>query len=552
MKTAYIIDTSILMDHPAIIKELGEEWGAHIYILDSVASELEKIKNNRKGLRNPEAEKKADNAIKALKRIIKFGKKHPINKTKDSYLLIAEYNGNFNKMASKADNDIIGFALEMQKQQTNDEVLILTEDGSLRLRAMIEKVWAANYPLTLYDHIRIASNKATEKEAKSAWRALLHKYHPDKLQHLNLSETEKNYAKDKYALISDVFEQLQKNGFRNQRFTRTKSNGSNANTHTKYSSAKPANNEEAFQKYFKAFKKKHKLKFGTPETLKTKVKNVITALALILTFVILVIPLDVVFKNKAATEQKEKRASQKAKNNAITKKSPDARKASLSTEKPFDVVEANPFPKKSPWAEKDDDGMWSTNALWDAYDRAARNQRDYNVLAKTATFICNTNADDCYRIAKEAMQELKFDIKVEGSNFLEIKKPMPEPDQLFSGYFSVIEKYKNKPMKSFIATTYFSKPGKLIECDYAYAIAINANVIQIEENKTEIFAYIYPAKDFGCNPYSVRVTYVMRAEVENFIEKFQTKVKEKSGKGDPHKVEEKAPIKQKEDEYAQY
>ena len=194
------------MDSPKVIEELGEEWNAHIYLPQTVKRELDYHKE--KG--TPEKKDKARIAVREINKWRKFRGEgpFPVNKARGSY-----FNAAVNDLYDKADNKIVGLAVSLKaKYNGTDEILVVSKDNGMQEAAKNHGLWGLGYPFTPLEYLRI-SEKCDEQDIKSAYRQLLHAYHPDKLQSLNLNEVEKNYAKERLLEIKTAYELLKDNGF---------------------------------------------------------------------------------------------------------------------------------------------------------------------------------------------------------------------------------------------------------------------------------------------------------------------------------------------------
>jgi predicted ribonuclease YlaK len=212
MRTIYVIDTSTLMDSPKAIEELGEGWNAHIYLHQTVIRELDYHKE--KG--TPE---KSDKARVAAREINKWRKykgegPFPVNRSRGSYFHVyMQDNAAVSDLSDRADNKIVGLAVSLKaKYNGTDEILVVSKDMGMQTAAKNHGLWGLGYPFTPLEHLRI-SEKCDEQDIRSAYRQLLHAYHPDKLQSLNLNEVEKNYAKERLLEIKTAYELLKDNGF---------------------------------------------------------------------------------------------------------------------------------------------------------------------------------------------------------------------------------------------------------------------------------------------------------------------------------------------------
>jgi DnaJ like chaperone protein len=64
-----------------------------------------------------------------------------------------------------------------------------------------------NNPDSAYKILEIEKT-ATDVEVKKAYRTMVKKYHPDKLQHMD--EVYRNGAEEKFRKVQEAYEQLQK------------------------------------------------------------------------------------------------------------------------------------------------------------------------------------------------------------------------------------------------------------------------------------------------------------------------------------------------------
>jgi hypothetical protein len=212
MRTIYVIDTSTLMDSPKAIEELGEEWNAHIYLHQTVIRELDYHKE--KG--TPEKREKARVAAREINKWRKFRGEgpFPVNRSRGSYFHVyMQDNAAVNDLSDRADNKIVGLAVSLKaKYNGTDEILVVSKDTGMQTAAKNHGLWGLGYPFTPLEYLRI-SEKCDEEEIKSVYKKLLHTYHPDKWQHLNLSEVEQNYAKSRLLEIKTAYELLKDNGF---------------------------------------------------------------------------------------------------------------------------------------------------------------------------------------------------------------------------------------------------------------------------------------------------------------------------------------------------
>jgi curved DNA-binding protein CbpA len=275
MRTVYVIDTSFLMEYPDIVRKLGEEYGAHIYIHNASLFELEAIKNDKNRQKTPEQRSKAGDALREINRTAKTSQEgaYILNKEKDSYFYINNSIAEHDGMASKGDRRFLGLISELKKKYAqSDEVVALVIDNSAELQAKQLGAWTiSRYKFEPWDILRVQPH-ATKEELKSAKRNLLQRYHYDKtVSNTNMTAIEKKYAEEKTREINGIFENFEKSNYQkywlDSEYKHTyKGNGnggsyssssaSNNSETSGYSGSHGSYSDEEFQREFERLKKK--------------------------------------------------------------------------------------------------------------------------------------------------------------------------------------------------------------------------------------------------------------------------------------------------------